>query len=391
MNFLKKLFGLTDNNSNIVMEAINTARQSESKDKIVPKTINHNFSQLLKEIEGIGNTDFPFLCNHYSPNSRVPCKDFTTWIAQMIKQNDWEAIELLARQFVIANPGIALSMELNNEGITSKFVNPSTDWAARNIRDISKKNYKQYVQAEDSIILELIAIFCVFSKKGGGLEFTIFDEVNLLLNAFCVYDFNINKVNLPLLVEKANKFKKGMGKGTTWDDLERFKESEFEKTITQISNNRVAKILQNFPVTTRASFFDLLGSYKVANNKYFTLQNPTIYSTRKYGVIENEVTDFLMKSGLFKPTSEINALEKNISKSEMKEYFEQKGYELKKSWTAAKIIEFLNSTEKGKTDLTNLLYQNKIVEINEIYKDDIENLIKHKEQLSRFAKLLCFI
>jgi hypothetical protein len=393
MNFFKKLLGITNSSS----DGGKPIASAPNLDQPAQKSKNANFELLKNEITGQGNNSYPFLSNHYSPNSRVPCKDFTSWIVEMIRQNDWEAVELLGREFIIANPGYAVAMSFSNEGLNSNAVDIGTDWIADKIKQISRKKFAAFIETNPNALLELSAMFVILSKKGGPADSLIFEEVKLLNNALCIYNFRIDKKQIVFLIEKANRqinqVKKELGtliRGTLWEEIELFTQSEFEELFISIEDNSVAQILKKYPVTTRCSFFDLVGSHKTTYN-YFTLANPTIYATRKYGIIEQEATEQLLNSDLFLPSVEISALNNTLSKSVLKEYFEPKKYELKKSWTVAKIIEFVSKTESGQMDLLELLKQYKIVKMNPLYKEDIEELIVYKEKLSRFFQLLCLI
>ncbi|MEO6324645.1 MAG: hypothetical protein ABIT01_15920 [Thermoanaerobaculia bacterium] len=65
--------------------------------------------QGLEELaRGKGHPNFPFLDAAYSPGSRVPCTDFTFWIAGRLEANDLTAVKYLMQQIVAGNPGLGV-------------------------------------------------------------------------------------------------------------------------------------------------------------------------------------------------------------------------------------------------------------------------------------------
>ncbi len=332
--------------------------------------------QIKKDIRNIGNKDFPFLHQNYSVSSRIPCTDFTEWIIERLIENDTKAIKLLMFEIVKANPG------LGTEG----------EWIEKVVDSLLSIKWQKYISLEDNALNELIAICIILSKSGGQKEFWLLEEINLLINALCVYSLEINPEAFKKLILKANNFINGMKKDATpsWMDFETYDTSILDKKSHRLSNNEISDFLKSKSVGSRLHFFDTLTYFSDFGRTVASLFDSTVYNTRKFGLNISKTVNELIESPVFISPLKDEQILKLFEKTELIKIAETLNNEVKKSWNKKKLYEIITLDSSGKELLKENLNVKKAVVIDSSLNSKLDELLKFKYTVKKYFELLCF-
>lgn len=331
--------------------------------------------KLLKElIRNKGNKEYPFLNKNYSVLSRIPCTDFTEWIIKRIEEDDIYAIKLLMHEIVRANPGWL-------------------EWFDKEIDSILSINFDEFIEAEKNAINELKSIYIILSKKGGGREFLVLEDIDLIVNAMCIYPVKINKEAISNVIVKANKFIKSMKKDKTpaWMNFVSYSKKDIEMSDNNIVENKIAKNLKNLPISARFHFFDTIKLIYLRNKKAISLYGSHFYKTRTFGLDIEESVEILLKSNLFTKDIDYKDLEKAFSKSELISIADSIKVNTKKHWNKEKILNYIIPTDEGKNMLDIAKDKKAIVYFNYKFTEDLKRINNYRNYIKRIYELLCFI
>src|SRR3972149_9325723 len=102
---------------------------TENKENINHISSSSSIQELLFEINGKGREEYPFLHPTYSPSSRIPCADFTSFIKRRLLENDIKSIIKLIQGVIEANPGLGIGVE----------------WVEENIKNLLKLDFNKYI------------------------------------------------------------------------------------------------------------------------------------------------------------------------------------------------------------------------------------------------------
>lgn len=117
---------------------------------------------LERSIQGIDHPEFPFLDPVYSPGSRIPCRDFSGFMAECLQANDSQTVARLFRYLIAGNPGVGVS----------------DDWGADWVQEVNALPLSQYVQTGNPIVIHEIKALLILAGLGGGpRQFHITDGI----------------------------------------------------------------------------------------------------------------------------------------------------------------------------------------------------------------------
>lgn len=334
-----------------------------------------NIDHLKKQIKGKGNTKYPFLHKEYSPASRVPCMDFTSWIIDRINENDSYSIKELMRSILIANPGLGTGPE----------------WIDSKIDSVMKLDFSKYIDIDEKGLSELKAIFIILSKNGGGRQFWILEDVKIIINSIGIYPIKLRFNNFNTLVKKANSFIKSMKKDNipAWIDYNLYSSPINTGNINLSENNNTHKYLLSLPISSRLHYFDTIDYLNRKN--VVSLLESTYYSTRNFGIDINDSVKLLTNSDQFILSSVNENILKSYTKDKLISICSELDIDIKKTWSKKKIFESILLNQNGKKIIGKFISENFIVFYNKKYRDELNELIQYKQSIRNIFELLCFI
>ncbi len=340
---------------------------------------------LRESIKDKCNTDFPFLDKVYSPSSRVPSIDFTEWIIHRIEEKDIYAVKLLMREIIRANPGIIIGIG-SDAGV-------GVEWIDECVESVLSLNFNDCIEIHEKAIKELLAIFVILSKDGGGREFWILENVNLITSAICVYPFKVHQNSFGTLIEKANKFIKAMKKDNVpaWAEFKLYMENDVNIPMEDISENKIAQILKNLPVSSRFHFFDTIEYLLSYGKKVVSLYDSTLYKTRSFGLDIEKSAGSLFDSGLFDKNNDYSLTVNLLTKQEIISMCEQINISVKKSWNKSKMLDHIISSRNGQQLIDMIINNKRPCNLKDDYMGDLINLNNYKNRIGKICELLCFL
>jgi len=330
---------------------------------------SNSISQLKKQIKGVGHPDFPFLDKTYSPNSRVPCTDFSKFIVERLQQRDVHSIKVLMGGIVEANPGLGCGPE----------------WIDEEIESVIKAPVEKYLSYTEEIAYsELKAMWVIASKSGGKRQYWISDNDKyplLFSRALCCYLFKL-KPAFNELIEKANNcVKKWSEDSDYWKDYPRF-----NADMIDIPDIRESACRQKILALSIGARLHLL---QAVSNGGGSLPNSTDYKTRSFGLNILDTTKEILDSGLLIPSENPEDLLSTFSRKELLATCQEKGVDFRKSWNKDKLLEALVKEAPEFVNVT--LKKREIVSINPEFKDDLISIYSYSNQLENIYKVLCIL
>lgn len=200
MSFIKRLLGLTS-----------AEGEPPSPGARLPAPLPPHMADLDTLTRGKGHPDFPFLSPVYSPGSRVPCTDFTFWIASRLEANDIHSVKFLLRQILAGNPGLGTD----------------ASWSADLVDAVAETPLANYVRfPSTAAAAELRAILILFGLDGGGHKgFSLASPKGGLLADVIACHCPRWTSNILQLRDQANTFIKKMRRDTPfWKEFPLFKD-----------------------------------------------------------------------------------------------------------------------------------------------------------------------
>ncbi len=326
-----------------------------------------SLAQLWKDVRHLSHIDFPFLHPIYSPSSRVPCADFSTFIIQCLRQGDIVSICKLMRQIIAENPGLGVGVE----------------WVDKSVNEVVEIDFSRYfISNHPDTFLELKALFILASKDGGGREFWITDNKPFLFAlALCCNSLTWLK-EMAFLQEKANKFIRDMAKNIPyWEKYPLFTEEHFD---TYTCNNPV--VLENLlklPLGARIHLLDF------SKKGIGSLIQSTDYQMRSLGVNPIQTAPLIFESGMCIQSKAPESLTSVWSKDELIDILQNKNVQFKKSWNKNLLLEVL-ATNLPDT-LVEAAEKEKTAAIKPEFSKSLSELREYAQSLTDPIKLLCFL
>jgi hypothetical protein len=323
---------------------------------------------LRKEVAGIGREDFPFLHRDYSPSSRVPCADFTGFIADRLQCGDVGSVRELMHEILKGNPG------LGSDGA----------WIDAEINKIAAVNFQAYVHfGSQRAYSELAAMWVMAAKDGAGREFWISRDCKFptfFAWALCPYDIVV-KAETMKLVGRANSWLSRMGKEVPyWHDYPRF-----PKTVLSLEGRQVGDAcarLLDLPVGSRLHLFTALSS--VAGS----LPSLTDYKLRSFGLDITESVQLILRSGLLMPSSEDDAVSDALTKGDLIRECEALSIPVRSSWNKGDLLKAITSVRPGFA--RDVAGSKTVVNVNPHFESELRSLERRCEGLQQLFSVLCF-
>lgn len=348
-------------------------RKKSSGDLSIRKS-DKKLKDLISEIKNESHPDAKLLRKEYATSSRMPFKDFSGWIIEQLKIKDYNSIFSFMLEFYQATE----DYEIN-------------DLKKNLIKFLSTDINSLFSSIDEQAIYEIQSFFILQAGvERKNREFWIGEdkESELLAKILSIYSFTPNKENFKPLINRANKFLRKMRKDVEyWNDYKNYNASDIPDNIHLEFQTDLEDKLKQLQPGERLYFFDsALGN---TIKKYWN--GDSSYKTRKFGINEIHSFNEFMKIEIFNVVNDIESIPEITSKGELKESAEKVGFEIKKSWTLAKIFENLKKTEEGKQFLTDFTNEKFVVSLKEEYKQDLTLLIENQKTIKRTVDLLAMV
>ena len=322
---------------------------------------------LWSKVSHLSNAEHRFLHPTYSPSSRVPCADFTSFIIERLKRNDVASIRQLMRAIIAGNPGLGIGPE----------------WIDESVHEIAGLDFTRYYRCDNpDFTLELKALFILGAKEGGDREFWLADEKPLLFaSALCCHDIHWLD-GMDQLRDKANRFIRKMRKDTPfWVTYPLFRSSLVPPQ--SVNNSPVISKLVELPLLSRihVHFF--------AERGVGSLMQSTTYKMRSLGVNPSETAQILLRSGICQPASDHEALAEVFSKNKLVAALDERAIPYRKSWGKRQLLEALSS--HAPEFIAQVAERERTARISPELLPGLRLLNSNAYELQEGIKLLCFV
>lgn len=328
------------------------------------RTMADPVEEFLQLISGLGHPQYPILDATYSPNSRVPCTDLTTFIIKRLEEGDNHSIIRLFGLVLQSNPGLGLGPE----------------WIDSIVNELVRTPFDRYVRfVGEKGVLEFRALFMVAAKDGGGREFAIASPVLRLFAQALACQLPTWRPEMQELAKRANSFIRKMRRDTPfWREFPLFKWAE-PPTLT---DSDFARSLREVSVAAR------LQVLLIASIGPTPLSRASDYQMRNIGLHPLVTARELSKTELLVEVSGQERLWGLWGKGELLEVFEKRGVPHKKSWKKEKLIEVL--VAECPDLVKERLSRDPVFVINPQYASAATQLIQYAEDTTSLVALLCF-
>jgi len=303
----------------------------------------------------------------------MPYMDFSGWVIDQLKQNDFDSIYAFLKEFYLRGEN-----EFGDQ-LKSKFE-----------RFLAIDFNSLFEEIEEQAIFEIKAFFILkYGFEDFNREFWIVQgkQAEMLCKILSVYSFSINPNAFVPLMNKANKFIKEMSKDNDyWKDFEKYKKEHLKKeNVLKVTSN-LSSLLKQLNLGERLYFFDFAASYGK-----FWIGNST-YKTRSFGINEEESLKKISALGVFDMVSDIHAIPEVAGKAALKEAAEIAGFEIKKSLSLEKIFENLLKMEDGKAFLEQFLENKTVLLFKESeYRSDLHIILEYQHEIERIVDLVSIV
>lgn len=330
-------------------------------------TVNMGTLRLLwSKVAHLSHAEYRFLHPAYSPSSRVPCADFTSFVIERLRSHDVTSIRHLMRAVIAGNPGLGIGPE----------------WIDESVNEIASLDFSRYCYcANPDFTLELKALFILGAKEGGGREFWLADEKPLLIAlALCCHDIQWLD-DLEHLRDKTNRFIRKMRKDTPfWETYPLFDQSLVGPH--SINNSSVASKLLALPLLSRIHLLSF------AEQGSGSLMQSTTYKMRSLGLNPIESSSNLLSSGMCELASEHDVLAEVFSKNALVAVLDERAIPYRKSWKKGQLLEVLSS--HAPEILTQTAEREKTARVKAEFLSELRLLNSGAHKLQERIKLLCF-
>jgi len=358
--FLSNIFGNPGNSSPEAMagQSAHTAENTAT---------TASLDLLWSKVSHLSSVEHRFLHPTYSPTSRVPCADFTSFIIEHLRNDNVSAIQELMRALIAGNPGIGIGPE----------------WIDQLVNEIAALDFSRYCRCDNpDFTLELKALFILGAKEGGDREFWLADEKPLLFAyALCCHDIQWLD-DLDQLRQRANRFIRKMRKDTPfWETYPLFGPSLVGPHL--FNNSPVASRLLALPLLSRIhmQFFAERGAG--------SLLQSTTYKMRSLGVNPLETAQILLESGICLSASDHEALSAILSKNDLVAALDKRAIPYRKSWKKDQLLEALSSN--APEFIAPVVERERTARVRPELLPDLRSLNSNAHKLQEGIKLLCFL
>ncbi len=274
---------------------------------------NAPLQELRTKIMGKGRPEYPFLSKEYSPSSRVPCVDFTSFIIERLRAHDVPSVNLLMMRIIEANPGLGIG----------------SSWICEQIEDVLKAPLEKHLHFHDcNAYLQLRAMWIIAAKGGGKREFWLFnDSPRYFAQALCPYEIEL-KPAIENMRKKGNRAIRGWRKDG--EDYPLFKASELK--IPPVPNGACVEKFRQLSIGARLHLFyaAAAGGGRLAHISGFIPRDVGLYPLDS----SREIID----SGLLCLSQNAELLKSSLQKTDLLDACHKGGVTHKKSWNKEQLL-----------------------------------------------------
>lgn len=306
MSFLRKLFGLDTNNE-------------------LPTDVPKNLKALKRQVAHLANKKYPFLDADYSPSSRVPCSDFTSFICARLNARDTRTVQALMREIIEANPGMGIG-----PGWIDKAVDKAIGFPI-----------EKYVSMDDQQgYCEFRAISILFSKSGSSDRYFWVTGSWPQFLAIVLSPYRpIWTGDLESTVDRANRKIRKLRREELpfWMEYPLF-DKQLDQPIAPSCNNILAKLM-GLPPSARLMF------HNFARRGSGELSRCSTYDMRSLGMDSAGCASSLLSIGLASRSPSPESVASRLKKDELLKVADRHGVEVKKSWTKKRIADIMSKEQ----------------------------------------------
>lgn len=363
--FLKKLFG-SPTPPESSPQVLSRAAPSRPESSRPPRFLRcSTLSELQGQIRGKGHPQYPFLHQEYSPNSRIPCADFTPFIIERLRVNDLKSIGGLLAGIVEANPG------LGTDG----------GWVNDELQQVVKAPLEKHIGFRDpDVYHQLRAMWIIAGKEGGDRGYWLIDRFpEYFALALSPYEMELKEPIYGLL-KKANKFNREMRKmAVSWLDVPLIKPERLG--IPPVRVNEGIEKVRGLTIGARLHLF-----FAVAAGGG-CLPRLTDYELRQFGIFIPDTSKEIINSGLLSLSNDTELLKKTMNKNDLAVACDKAAISYKKSWNKDKLLQALSGSP---AHLEALITEAQVVCLNPKHAGTLQALLTRAQQLEPVFRVLCF-
>lgn len=375
MKLFEKLFG----KQNQVKSENKSENKFEPKKEALHKLTDLDYDYLKQN----GHSQNIFISNKYSIESKIPTIDYSNWIINKLKIKDYESIWKLLVELYISS-GFTLKedrqIEMNSKKKFIAFID--TD-------------FKGFINSDEILYYELVSVFLItqmYEKQNNGFNIAEDKKSEYLARLLGFYSFSLNEEKLEILIKRTNAFIKKIKKeseGLTdyWDNWKLYNKKDFSLNNINPCNEDFKEKIKELNISEKFLIYDLFKRKYVFSLK----EGISYYQSRQFGLNEFNAIEKLEKFGFFTNIDSFDSISDVLKKSDLVEFFTTKGIDIKKSWTAKKIIQNIQKLDNGSELIQDLINQFQIVELENSIKEEITKLIEYKNSVRNIAEVLCLI
>jgi len=323
---------------------------------------------LERSIRGIGHPEFPFLDPVYSPGSRIPCRDFSGFMAECLQANDSQTVARLFRYLIAGNPGVGVS----------------DDWGADWVQEVNALPLSQYVQTGNPIVIHEIKALLVLAGLGGGpRKFHITDGIPAhLARALSCHHLTW----LPAMAElheRVNQFIRHMRREAPfWKEFPLIKAGRLLNF--PLPESALRTLLENFSPSVRA-----LALY-FADDFRWSIPKSISYGDRRFGIHPEEAAAEIENTDLCEHAdAPPGILLKAWEKDRFLQHCNNLGIEIKSSWSKSRLLEEL--LQRNPELIERSVRRESAVRLNPKYAEDMKRIKDHASFLEDHIKALIFL
>jgi hypothetical protein len=296
----------------------NLFRKSKTDSRKSESGITAELYALCREYS---HPEYPLLRVGYSPSSRYPAVDFTSWIAQKLTEHRFNDIAYLLTQLTSANPGVNVGPEYWNDKAL----------------ELCNLDLSRFLQSDDpQASLELHAALFLYILHGTFDGFMLINHVDFLARVMSPYAFSVP--HLETKIKAANQFIRKMRKetqehSTAWVDYPLLNVEDLDVLLTSPPPASALRAkLREVSIGARQLFF---GALKDGAGQGYWIARP-------YGIDERKVRLELADAGLGELQDDPMLVLMTYSKGELLEALE--GYPIKKGWNKKYIAKYMKES-----------------------------------------------
>jgi len=256
---------------------------------------------------GRGHPDHPLLHPRYSPNSRVPCTDFSPWLRERLAAGDEDATVIYLLQIIEANPGIGMGVDIGT-GQVHRLGKDAPSWVqtwqrgAREALDVPFTDLRATTSGWDLDLRTILVMMrpLQYDLTAGAMEPDA-AAPKTLASAMVCHDVRLADPAAIASAANANL------RAWKQDGLEHLEWPEV--TADEVSPGAPTdgpSVLYDLPLGTRSHLYDI--SLRRHDGPAVASQFSTYYRTRQIGCADDDSQEILIRHGLLRTVDDPDIL-----------------------------------------------------------------------------------